>query len=66
VHGWTLEAYLYTPRSCPQKDDWNEFVDRYSGINFTKITWKKIVWSLQNYIYTLIVQYYVNIKNGCQ
>jgi hypothetical protein len=29
TYGWTLHAYLYTPRSCPQKCNWNEFVDRF-------------------------------------
>jgi hypothetical protein len=28
-HGWTLQAYLYTPRACPQKGNWNEIVDRF-------------------------------------
>jgi len=28
TYGWTLHAYLYTSRSCPQKGNWNEYVDR--------------------------------------
>ncbi len=26
---WTFQAHLYTPRSCTQKDNWNEFVVRF-------------------------------------
>jgi hypothetical protein len=29
IYGWTLQAYLYTRRSCPQKKNWIEFVDRF-------------------------------------
>ncbi len=57
MYGWTLQAYLYTLRSCSQKGNWNEFVDRFKllpiGIQeliLQKIHGKKIVWSLQNYI----------------
>jgi len=28
-YGWTLQAYLYTPRPCPQKGNLNEFIDRF-------------------------------------
>jgi hypothetical protein len=57
MYGWTLHAYLYTPRSCSQKGDWNEFVNRFKlllmGIHkliLQKLHGKTIVWSLQNYI----------------
>jgi hypothetical protein len=30
MYGWIFHAYLYTPRSCPQKGDWNEFVDSFN------------------------------------
>jgi len=74
MYGWTLHAYLYTPRSCPQKGNWNEFMDKFKllpmGIHkliLQKIYGKKTIWSLQNYIlYIDIVQNYVNKENGCQ
>ncbi len=56
-YGWTLQAYLYTPRPSQQKSDLNEFIDRFKllqiGIRefiLQKIHGKTIVWSLQNYI----------------
>jgi hypothetical protein len=27
MYGWTRQAYLFIPITCPQKEDWNEFVD---------------------------------------
>jgi hypothetical protein len=57
TYGWTLQAYLYTPRPCPQKGDWNEFVDRFKLLPISiqklilqKLHGKIILWSLQNYI----------------
>jgi hypothetical protein len=57
MYGWTLHAYLYTPRSCPQKGDRNKFVDRFKllpmGIQkliLQILHGKTIVCSLQNYI----------------
>jgi len=57
TYGWTLHACLYTPRSCPQKGDQNEFVDRFKlllisiqQVTFKKLNGKTIIWSLQNYI----------------
>jgi hypothetical protein len=57
TYGWTLQAYLYTPRACPQKGNWNEFVDRFRLLSIgiqesilQKLHGKTIVWSLQNYI----------------
>jgi hypothetical protein len=29
MYGWTFHTHLYTPRSCPQKGNWNEFFDRF-------------------------------------
>lgn len=55
--GWTFQAYLFTPKACSQKWDYNEFIDRFKllPINVQKIILQKIhgkivVWSLQNYI----------------
>jgi hypothetical protein len=57
MHGWTLHANLYTPRSCSQKGDWNQFVDRFKVLSMgiqklilQKLHGKTIVWSLQKYI----------------
>ncbi len=57
TYGWMLQAYLYTPRSCPQKGDGNEFVDRFKllpidiqELILPKLHGKKPIWSLQNYI----------------
>ncbi len=67
----TLQAYLYTPRSCPQKGNWNEFVDRFKllpiGIQeliLQNYMEKKLYGHYKIIFYTLIMQNYVNIKNG--
>jgi hypothetical protein len=47
TYGWILQAYLFTPRTCPQTRDWHDFVDlglnyylRCSRIDLTKIKWE--------------------------
>jgi hypothetical protein len=57
TYGWTLQAYLYTTRSCPQKGDWNEFLDKFKLLLINihesilqKLHGKTTIWSLQNYI----------------
>jgi hypothetical protein len=58
---------LNTPRSHPQKNNWNEFVDRLKLLSLgvqklilQKLHEKTIVWSLQNYII------YINSAKLCQ
>ncbi len=73
TYGWTLQAYLYTPRSCPQKGYWNEFVDMFKlllidiqELILQKLHGKTIVWSLQIYILYIDGAKLYQYKNGCQ
>jgi hypothetical protein len=73
TYGWTLHAYLYTLRSCPQKGNWNEFMDKVELLLISiqelilqKLHGKTNVWSLQNYILNIDNKNYINIENGYQ
>jgi hypothetical protein len=57
IFEWTLQTYLFTPKACSRKWDWNDFIDRFKllPINVQEIILQKlhgkiVVWSLQNYI----------------
>ncbi len=65
--------YIYTPRSCPQKGDWNEFVDRFKllpiGIQeliLQILHGKTTIWSLQNYNIYIDNAKLCQYKNGYQ
>jgi hypothetical protein len=62
-YGWTLQAYLYTLRPSPQKNDLNEFIDRFKLFpicirsSFYKKNMEKQLYGHYKIIfYTLIVQ----------
>jgi hypothetical protein len=54
--GHYKHIYIYTPRSCPQKGDWNEFIDTFILLPISihelilqNLHGKTTIWSLQNY-----------------